>query len=179
MKKVIKIACGYKEIFVLSESGRVFKSSTKFEKPTFSEVSELKKFKITDISGTNDSFLAVSEDFKVFGYGSNLSGKLCFGKRTEYFNKFKKISALKKFRIVSVFAGFDHSLFQTNDGRVLSCGDNRNGQLLLNEKPREKKFDSPEETIFYKNAKNCIAGCRLSFVFIDVTIPNLANSVLK
>lgn len=90
-----------------------------------------------------------------------LFGKLCLSKRSEYFKKFTKILQLKKYKIVCCYAGFSHSLFQTVDGRILSCGSNKCGELLLQSSPSDKGVFSPTETTIAGNATFCIAGCRI------------------
>ena len=47
------------------------------------------------------------------------------------FESFTEIFALKDIKIKDDFAGFNHSLFLTEDGKVLACWNNDNGQLNI------------------------------------------------
>lgn len=98
---------------------------------SFNEVSELKGIEIICISGINEHCLAVSKDGKVFCRGYNNFGQLGLGKDIQKLTEFKEIQSLSKYKIVAAYAGSFHSLFQTEDGRILACGYNRAGELLM------------------------------------------------
>ena len=83
-EKAICIGCCDTFVIALSSSGRVYESKLTIDtKSTFSEVFELKGFKFIDVSGAYTHCLAVTNDGRVFGRGSNLSGQLGLGKEIE------------------------------------------------------------------------------------------------
>lgn len=150
-EKAINIACLYNDLYyVLGETGRVFKIN-KF----VNEVQKLSKYEIIFISGTCDFCLAVSRDGLVF--------------KLDYNSKVEVISSLNKYKIVKAYAGYSHSLFQTKEGMILSCGTNQFGELVLDKTSRGCEF--PTETIVKSGASFCIAGRNLSAIIIGPTIP--------
>ena len=175
-EKASSVACGEYSVVVLSSNGRLFTSPiTKGSKSLkFSEVSELSGHEIVCLSGTSQHFLAVSNDGRVFGRGSNKNGQLGLGEETESVSSFTEISSLFKYEITSAYAGDRHSLFVTSEGKILSCGNNEFGQLLLSSGPSEKIY-LPTETTITKDAEFCIAGGYTSVVFIGSIPPNTPN----
>ena len=87
-EKAIKVACG-DTIFVLSQTGRVFRYSLETSDEPFVEVKELLGIKINEISGTRSHFFAISDDGRVFGLGSNENGKLGMPKDADHFEVIK------------------------------------------------------------------------------------------
>ena len=169
-EKASSVACCDNSVFVLSSTGRVFTSEVKEGSSlNFSEVLELKDEEIVCVSGKYEHCLAVSKEGRVFVRGSNWFGRLGLekGKRAR---SFIKISSLEGYEIISVSAGSFHSLFETREGKILSCGRNDCGQLLLNSGPGEDVY-SPTETTITGGATFCIAGFDVSSVFIDRSPP--------
>ena len=78
--------------------------------------------------------------------------------------------SLRKYKIRAAYAGAWYSLFETDEGKILSCGYNTCGQLLLNRDPGENVY-LPTETIIKSGATFCIAGCNISSVFIGSNPP--------
>ena len=167
-EKASSVACLEDSVFVLSSNGRVF--SSKIESGSnvlrFSLVSELSGCKIVWVSGTRGHCLAVSKEGRVFGLGSNEDGRLGLGEETESVSSFTEISSLLGYEIRAAYAGFSHSLFETREGKILSCGSNFYGQLLLSSGPSKEKVYSPRETTITGGATFCIAGECLSSVFV-------------
>lgn len=177
-EKVIGVACCQHFIVVLSSSGRVYKSD--LPKINFVEVVELFGQGVVDVSGIYDHCFAVCKNGSVYGYGSNKYGSLAIGDGKEEVTKFTEIEALKKFKITAAYAGCDHSLFLTADEKVLACGDNSFGELFLNIDHQNKtKFSLPIETSITAGASFCIAGSRISAVFIGDPPPNCPNRRIK
>lgn len=179
-EKASSIACGNGLIIVLSTNNRVFKSSiTKGSNfLVFSVVEELEGKEIVWISGILNHFFAVSKYGSVFGLGSNENGELGLEKKIQQVSTFTYISSLKGYKIKAAYAGLCHSLFQTFDGKVLSCGNNYNHQLLL--KTRLGEHDLISETVITGGACFCIAGDSQSVVLIgSKPPPNTPNMKIE
>ena len=160
-------ACCKDFIIAVGWSGRVFES----EIPkgggglNFKVTESLKGIKISEVSGVYGHCLAVSEDGRVFGRGSNEYGRLGIGEGKGEVSEFVEISSLSGHKISHAYAGNIHSLFQTADGELLECGNNRYGQLFS----REPSYDSvylPVDTGLPKSATFCAAGFCTSAVFM-------------
>ncbi|KAK8837309.1 hypothetical protein M9Y10_036740 [Tritrichomonas musculus] len=172
-EKASFVACCEESVVVLSSNGRVFSSSV--ANLRFATVSELEDEEIICVSGTYKHFLAANKEGRVFGRGSNEFGKLGIGKGKMCLSSFTEISSLDGHKIRSAYAGCGHSLFVTRDGKILSCGTNQYGQLLLSSGPSKDVY-SPTETTITGGATFCIAGDCLSAVFIgSVPPPNTPN----
>ncbi|KAK8883622.1 hypothetical protein M9Y10_042717 [Tritrichomonas musculus] len=143
-EKAVKAACGNDTVIVLGESGGVFECSLKAARKSFSEVQELSGTKINEISGTQDHFFAISSEGKVFGRGSNHSYKLGMPGSTYSVDKFTLIESLSKYQIVEASSGAYDSLFITSEGKILGCGWNCYGELML--KSKKNEVYPPEET---------------------------------
>lgn len=179
--EAICVACCKEVIYVAGSSGNVFKSKIpkKGNKLNFTLVESLEGKKITEVSGTNLHCFAVSDDGRVFGCGSNYNGKLGIGETPTKVDDFVPISLLIKYKIIHAYAGQSHSLFQTDEGKVLACGPNKHGQLF-SKKPSTEIVYYPTETEITKNATFCIAGYLVSAVFIGCDPVNSPNRpVLK
>lgn len=156
--------CG-ESVYAVSSNGRVFESKTPEEGNSleFSPVESLNGEKICDMSGTYYHCFAVTENGCVFGHGYNNCGQLGIGKGTDDVSEFVKIPSLKKYKIKHAYAGFNHSLFQTEDGKVLVCGSNHYGELML--EPSKDYVYFPIDSGI-TDAKYCIAGHYVTAVFI-------------
>lgn len=178
-EKAISIACCDKNFYVLSSNGRLFESEKPFgNEYTFIEVPELEKIKIVNISGLSNQCLAVSQFGEVYGKGD--SGIIGFGSEGKLIERFTKNKSLKKFIIKEAFAGVRHSLYLTNDGKVLSCGYNDYGALLINGDLSDKCISTPVETVIKENATFCIAGNDVSAVFVGCKAPeNCTNKQIR
>lgn len=181
-EKASCVACGRTFILALSISGRVsschLSSDGKIDS-TFNLVKELEDVKCVQVSAMWDHYLAVTEDGRVFALGSNVSGQIGLGIEVHSVDEFTQIETLKKYKIKSAFAGYMHSLFITNDGRLLSCGRNSFGQLFMDDGPSEGVVYEPIETYLNKGVTFAIAGPGISAAFIDVQPPpNMPNMPL-
>lgn len=185
-QKAVSVACCSSYVIAVDSLGRVFGSSLeayesgKVTTLEFTPVNELANEEVIQVSGTMENCLAVCKDGRVFGLGSNEWGQLGFGKQRTLSSKFIQILALNKHKIVSASAGCFHSLFITSEGKVLACGINGCGQLLLKTRPSKKYIYSPVETVIKSGASFCIAGNNVSAVFVDCQPPqNTPNIQLK
>lgn len=173
--KAINVACCKEKVYVLVSNGKVFSSSIdKSGKLSFSSVEELNE--IVQISGTYEHCLAVDINGNVFGCGKNCFGCIGIGKVDSFLNKFTLITTLSKYKITSAFAGNNHSLFLTSQGKVLACGSNLSGQLFLESHQTQPTDVFPiYETTIGSGATFCIAGYDNSFVFVGCDAPNSPN----
>lgn len=141
-----------------------------------SAVSELSGKKIVWLSGSCDHCLVVNSEGRVFGRGSNSNGKLGVDKGTSEISSFTEISSLSGHKTRAAYAGYQHSLFETYEGKVLACGCNNYGELLLKGGP-SSDVCSPTETMITGGATFCVAGDLMSAVFIDgkppINTPNM------
>lgn len=183
-EKPVSIACCSSFIIVVGTSGRVFCSNVSYHdkiegKVTFSVVEELEGIEIIQVSGIFEHCLAVSKDGRVFVHGINYYGRLGLDGDIIETKKFTEITSLSKYKIISASAGYNHSLFITSDGKVLACGSNKFGELLLN-KPSENCIFSPIETTITSGASFGIAGVGISTVFVNCEPPkNTPNTPFK
>lgn len=177
-EKAVSVACCNSNIYALSSSGKVYVSETdpdcEYAELCFEEVEELDGIKITEISGTFNHCFAVSENGKVYGCGYNSNGELCLDTAKRQYYSFIEITSLKDYNIQNAYAGFSHSLFQTVDGKIITCGCNNYGELLGNG-PSKDNVCCPKETDIKEGAKFCIAGENISVVFMDSFPLNCPN----
>lgn len=171
------VSIAFNEFFciALGENGQVYKSYLTDELK-FKKVSELVGKGIVHISGTSDHCFAVTQDGKVFGFGSNSCGQLGVAGIKSY-DMFTEIKTLSIYKIIAAYAGVNHSLFQTIDGNILACGNNSKNQLLQNIKNDECIF-MPTQTIVRCNASFCIAGYNVSVVFMNHVPENCPNNLV-
>lgn len=64
------------------------------------------------------------------------------------------------------YASWSHSLFQTEEGKILACGSNLAGELLGNNLS-SKCYYLPIETVINEGATFCFAGKGITGVFIS------------
>lgn len=176
-EKAVKVACCDDFIISLSSSGHVYYSDLPEEgnKLKFTKVEEFEGKEITEISGTCLHALALSKDGIVYAFGQNNCGQLGFGSdKTEALN-FTQIVLLNEFRISMVYAGGVHSLFQTENGKVLACGGNNYLQIPFRDESHKKNYYEIVETSINEGASFCIAGDSMSAIFINCNPPNSPN----
>jgi len=133
---------------ITSKTGGLPKSPNTIWRPV--RLQSLVDVKIVAVSSSPCSvhILAVSDNGQVYAWGRNDKGQLGLGD-----SKDRKCPTLIKelagYNIVSVATGKSHSLFLTDDGKVLACGDNRSGQsvggssIFENLTPMMVKYQGP------------------------------------
>lgn len=191
-EKAVSVACCRDFVVVVDSNGNVFMCDINFEesktslkpeahksgrlrkeekeikskliKLSFKQVNSLKNIKIVAVSGFFYHCFAISEDNRIFGIGSNKDGRLCLGENIESVKIFTEISLLSKYKIKNVYAGLDHSLFQTVDGKILACGSNEFGQLMTNKNSEQNVYEPIDTGI--SGATFCLVGYRNSAIFI-------------
>ncbi|KAK8895394.1 hypothetical protein M9Y10_023857 [Tritrichomonas musculus] len=170
--RAVKVACCDEFVLALSAGGKLFEYSLiNPGQRKFMEVSELKGLKFTDVSGTFFHCFAVTCDGRVLGRGPNDCCQLGLKKDVKSANQFIPIDSLKKFKIQKAFAGCSHSLFLTIEGKVIVCGKNYYGELMLLSGPSREYVYPPVEAAVTGNATFCFAGCCTSFVLVDTEVP--------
>lgn len=97
---------------------------------SFQPITLLNNVVIDSISASEENTFFITNDGKVYGTGYNENGQLGLGNSTD-FNTPQLISDISNLTIGSVSAGYRHTLFLTDDGKVYSCGLNEDGQLGL------------------------------------------------
>lgn len=169
-KKAVSLACCDHYVFALSLHGHVYKGTSEDNFTNFKIVHELRHIEISFISGTCRHCLAVATNGRVYSRGSNGYGEIGLGENSEEVEEFTLIEALKNKKIVAAYAGYSHSLFQDETGKIYACGYNGFGQMLLNE-PSYKNNYFPVETTIKSGATFCVAGHALSVVFVNCQPP--------
>lgn len=177
-EKSVKIACLQYSFIFLSSSGRVFEFNVKNSK--FVEFPELKNETIVDISGTFDSCLLINKEGKVFGRGDNSHCKLGMPKDTKSVSTFTLIKSLDKYKIVFACTSSYHSLFITSDNKLIGCGENSYGEVMMKSGPTKDDVYPPVEIPVQGKISSCIAGQRLSVLFVDTELPpNMPNMKIE
>lgn len=169
-------------VYALSSTGKVYHfpiCENLLSSPRFFSFPELEGINFVDISSGGQHLLALSDDGRVFGFGSNEQGQLGVGKEIKKALYCMEIKTLSQYNICAISAGMDHSLFKTTDGKILACGSNKFGQLILNSGASNECFYLPVETSINSNAKYMIADNGYSIVFIDCDPINSPNRVIK
>lgn len=169
-EKAVKAAFIDESLIVLSESGRVFECSLEAVNKSFSEVIELRGTKITEISGTFEHIFCISNKGQIFGRGSNQYSELGLPSDMKKVDKFVVIESLLKYNVVEAYAGLNHSLFRTSEGKIVGCGFNYSDDLMI-KSGNKKRIYPPEETLITNGATFCITGNLLSVVFVGIPPP--------
>ncbi|XP_065352278.1 serine/threonine-protein kinase Nek8-like [Cloeon dipterum] len=86
------------------------------------------KVQLEEIAVSDNHCLALTKDGDVYAWGQGKSGQLGQGKN-EGSNEPIFVEALKDRRIITLAAGFGFSVFVSDNGVVLTCGDGSNGCL--------------------------------------------------
>ena len=210
-EKAISVACCNNFTVVLTKSGKLYgngkinqengrhineseKNKNINDRNSLIEIEELKGHNIVQISGTFQHVLAVSSEGRVFGVGSNYNGQLGIGANKKNIWRFEEIDNIyPKYRIINTSSGSGHSIFISETGEVLTCGNNGYHQLFEDD---QEEYNNQEESIkkgihFYAKEINIpkemkgratfsIAGNCLSGLFINTEPPpNQPNTVLK
>ena len=132
------IIAGDNYFFTLFEDGKAYGIGLGFMLGTgdsvthtsFQPITLLNNVVIDSISASEENTFFITNDGKVYGTGFNNKGQLGLGNLTNY-NSPQLISDISNLTIGSVSAGYRHTLFLTDDGKVYSCGLNDDGQLGL------------------------------------------------
>lgn len=171
-KKPVQIACMNKSVIVLSSDGFLYEISENSE-----VMALLPDVKFTHISGTSEHFLAVTINGAVYARGNNEFGQLGIGSANNFVSKLTIVKKFSENKIVSAFAGKNHSLFIDAKGAVYACGSNMKGELMIDSEI--ESLNQPERTSIKQNASFCIAGDGISVVFFYEPPPFMPNMKIK
>lgn len=166
------------DVYAIGKSGKLYHSSEN-GKLNFKQVDELNNFPIVSISAFNKNCLAVASDGRVFATGPNKCGQIGMGKDLKDSKRFTDISALHASSIKAAYAGCNYSLFQTKEGKILACGANDCGQLLLSSENDKDNAYFPKSTVVEEGGLVCIAGYNTSAVFTGIAPPNMPNKSIS
>lgn len=177
-EKAVSVACCISFIAVAGSRGGLFLSGV--PDLAFEKVSGFDGEEVAEVSGTGYDCIAVCKSGRVFGRGPNIYGQLGLGKGRKSEAEFTEILSLKPHRIISAAAGDRHSLFITAEGKILACGRNLCGGLLVSSGPSNDYIYEPVATTITSGATFCIAGCDTSVVFASCEPPpNTPNMTIK
>ncbi len=143
LNKIVSIFAGKDVSFALTSDGDVYSFGLNYDKLGLSNVPRHKPVFIPTLSliknissistGYNHS-LAVTSDGNVYAFGCDTYGQLGLGRLNIQQNNNIPILIPTLKNIILTSAGKDHSLALPADGHVYSFGNNRQGQLGLNDK---------------------------------------------
>lgn len=175
-EKACNIAYGCCGVCVLTLSGRVLVTKTIKDKNTnsmkaiFIKYISFEGLKIANISGYS-SCLALSEEGRIFQFGTFDYEQRCYINKPRPFPEFKEITLLKKYKIKEVYVGHNYYLFQTDEGKVISKGIDFLEKLLIDNQQTKVDVDnssSPMEIVVTKDAKFCIAGYQKIAILVGI-----------
>lgn len=84
----------------------------------FQQVKQFEKNNVIQISGIFNHILVLTKEGKVYSNGKNSFGELGTGDKKDCLSKFFEIKSLNDYKITSVSAGKNHSLFLTTIGKI-------------------------------------------------------------
>ncbi|OHS99580.1 hypothetical protein TRFO_33953 [Tritrichomonas foetus] len=126
----------------------------------FSPIESLHDVKIKKIAGISCHFLALSEDNKVFAWGSNSYGQLGVDKEADVSDGFVHSTVYGNAKIVDIAAGWHHSIFIDSSGHVWGLGCGKYGQTMLGKE---------EKGILSKPIESAVAAhCGGNFSFVEI-----------
>lgn len=180
-EKAISVACCDTFIIVLSSNGHVYRSSSSGTSDlTLIEDISPHNSEIVHISGTRNHCFATDRNGTVFALGSNSNGRLGIGENVKQTDEFLPVQPLENYKIKEAYAGNNHSLFLTTDGKVLACGSNNYGQIPASGilTSVDKVYYTPVETLVSSGASFCIAGGLVSIFFSNCIPEKMPNKTI-
>ncbi|OHT14382.1 hypothetical protein TRFO_15317 [Tritrichomonas foetus] len=161
-------------ICILSNDGKVFgNEELNKNRKNFTQVAiSPKPIKFVKVFGTHFHCIILGENGSTFVFSYNGGGQLGLGDKEDT-NKFveQPFFLENKVKIVDVASSGFHTLFLSQDGRVFSCGNNFNGQLMHSECYEDERNLIPEaithEGITHGKVKSMYCGEFASALFIE------------
>ncbi len=152
---ISSISAGQSTLLALKQDGTVWQWLFGSDAPV--QVSELKN--ISAVSAGGGHYLALSHSGQVWAWGNNSSGQLGVGSSEGRIDMPQKVAALSD--IISIAAGYSHSLAADSKGQVYAWGSNGSGQLGNN---TTDNSSTPKAVLNVKNAMQVSAGNETSMV---------------
>ncbi|XP_048396078.2 X-linked retinitis pigmentosa GTPase regulator [Stegostoma tigrinum] len=121
----------------------------------------LKNDKAISISCGDEHTAFVTENGKLYIFGSNNWGQLGLGTKNTI-NKPTCVKALKSEKVKLIACGRNHTLVCTEQGNVYAAGDNSEGQLGLGHTEERTAFQRVEFFTSQKKIKHLAAGSNIS-----------------
>jgi alpha-tubulin suppressor-like RCC1 family protein len=168
-KEIVKVSVGYAFTLALDKDGRIYSwgsgqlgyddtADSRISPVDISESGDINGKKIIDISVGNFHSLALDEDNRVYVWGTGTYGKLGTGNydsTVEPVDISESGEITSTTNIVSVSAGYNHSLALDDDGNVYTWGNNLRGQLGDGlDEPEAKDRTSPYNISIEQNVRN-------------------------
>lgn len=175
-EKAVSIAFTDKKLLSLSSNGKLYIAEINrgdsfnylpVKEIIFHSIKELEGINIVSISGYHNDYLAVSDEYKVYGYGCNYNESLGIPDYNSSIPKFELITSLQQYKIISACI------------KVLACGKNSYGELLLSQGKSKDKICLPIETVVDSGATYCIARDNISAIFVNFDAPNCPNRTIN
>lgn len=127
--------CGCDNVFTdgfnvaVTVNGHVYSNgSFSEENKEFAPVEEFCETPVSRVFGLHRHCIAITENEQVFVMGSNVSYQHGDG-RKDSTDRYSRIHYFESERIVSAGAGYSHSAFVTQSGKLFVCGSSEYGQL--------------------------------------------------
>ncbi|XP_025262596.1 RCC1 and BTB domain-containing protein 2 [Camponotus floridanus] len=135
-KRIIDIASNNYNSLALTDSGKIYVwGSVNFTKKSLPDqcqvnpcqVTGLKKMKIIQIACDMSFVMALTNDGKLYSWGTNTYGQLGISSENDLYPCL--ITSLENVHIDKIVCGSEHSLALTSKGHIYSWGSNHEGQL--------------------------------------------------
>lgn len=137
-ERAMSVTAGYHNNLVLTQRGEVWSwgwgahgqlgvGDTK-DRDVPTVIEELSRERVATLSCGDRHSFAVTDDGKVFGWGSNEFGQLGYGKKRDTILRPTVIEGLQGLKIVGISSGDRHSAAVTNTGAVYTWGCGSDGQ---------------------------------------------------
>lgn len=167
--------CGCDNVFTdgfnvaVTISGKVYSNgSFSEEKQNFEPIPEFCETPVQRVFGLHRHCLAITENNQVFVMGSNVAYQQGDG-RNDSTDHYQRIHYFETDRIISAGAGYSHSAFISDSGKLFVCGSSEFGQLGLSSYESEKIVcDAKLQT---KKPTYVWTGPYSTFVLLDVEPP--------
>lgn len=142
-ENILAIAVGEYHKLFLTEKGKVYGYGGNLSgqlglnhggnQDTPQLITALQDIKIIAVAASSYHSFFLTKDNKVYGCGVNTYGQLALADYSTQFTP-QPILALLDKKIIAMAAGYSHSLFLSDMGKVYCCGENAYGQLGLGHK---------------------------------------------
>lgn len=155
---VFDIACGTGFVLALTIDGIVYGNGLlNNRQDSFSPIISLSRVTITRVFAFDGHAVVLTEKGKLRTWGNNSCGQLGMG-TTDKNMKFEKVNTLQDVPMSLVSCGREHTVFVTDDGRLMGCGANDCGQLMFGQD--QSPVLTPEiSTVFNEHVSFISAGC--------------------